>query len=138
MASDLGLHCLSISHKRNVRIIQVNNSLHARTFVVILLSLFSTFSKTYFRSNIRVSNSLELDQIGSDLDPNCFQRLSADDIVEKRKVMTFKTKFQLISIRPNKKAVVQGNLTKSIIFYKHVDLILHCNPWFRRSRMTQT
>ena len=43
----------------------------------------STFSKKYFRNTIRVSNSLEPDQaphsVGPDLDPNCLQKLSADD-----------------------------------------------------------
>ena len=43
----------------------------------------STFSKYSFRKTIRVSNSLEPDQarrlVGPDLDPNCLQRLIADD-----------------------------------------------------------
>ena len=42
-----------------------------------------TFSKNYFRNNIRVSNGLDPDQdrhfVGPDLGPNCLQRLSADD-----------------------------------------------------------
>ena len=42
-----------------------------------------TFSKNSFRDTIRVSNSLDPDQaryfVGPDLDPNCFQMLSADD-----------------------------------------------------------
>ena len=45
--------------------------------------LKSTFSKKSFRNTIRVSNSLDPDQarhfVGPDLDPNCLQRLSADD-----------------------------------------------------------
>ena len=39
--------------------------------------------KNYFRTTIRVSNSLNPDQdrhsVGPDLDPNCLKRLSADD-----------------------------------------------------------
>ena len=42
----------------------------------------STFSKNTFMNTIRVSNSLDPDQVrhfvGPDLDPNCLQRLSAD------------------------------------------------------------
>ena len=42
-----------------------------------------TFSKNSFRNTIKVSNSLNPDQarhfVGPDLDPNCLQRLSADD-----------------------------------------------------------
>ena len=45
--------------------------------------LKSMFSKNYFRNTIRVSNSLDPDQVrhfvGPDLGPNCLQRLSADD-----------------------------------------------------------
>ena len=41
-----------------------------------------TFSKTSFRNNIIVSNSLDPDQaecfVGPDLDPNCLQRLSTE------------------------------------------------------------
>ena len=43
----------------------------------------SSFLKNSFRNTIRVSNSLDPDQarrfVGPDLDPNCLQRLSADD-----------------------------------------------------------
>ena len=43
----------------------------------------STFSTESFRNTIRVSNSLDPDQArqnaGPDLNPNCLQRLSADD-----------------------------------------------------------
>ena len=43
----------------------------------------STFLKNSFRNTIRVSNSLDPDQVpcfvGPDLGPNCLQRLSADD-----------------------------------------------------------
>ena len=43
----------------------------------------STFSKNPFRYIFRVSHSLDLNQaqhfVGPDLDPNCLQRLSADD-----------------------------------------------------------
>ena len=42
------------------------------------------FSIKSFRNTIRVSNSFDPDQaqcfVGPDLDPNCLQRLSADDI----------------------------------------------------------
>ena len=41
------------------------------------------FRKNYFRKTIRVSNSLDPDQVrhfvGPGLDPNCLQKLSADD-----------------------------------------------------------
>ena len=49
------------------------------------LQLFSrlTFCKKAFRNTIRVSNSLDPDQVqhfvGPDLGPNCLQRLSAED-----------------------------------------------------------
>ena len=43
----------------------------------------STFLKNSFRNTIRLSNSLNTDLarhfVGPDLDPNCLQRLSADD-----------------------------------------------------------
>ena len=43
----------------------------------------STFSKNSFRNTIKVSNSLDSDParqyVGPDLDPNCLQRLSADN-----------------------------------------------------------
>ena len=52
-------------------------------FVVYGFFLKLTFSKKSFRNTIRMSNSLDPDQarqfIGSDLGPNCLQRLSADD-----------------------------------------------------------
>ena len=42
-----------------------------------------SFSQNYFRNSLKVSNSLDLDQVEkivwSDLDPNSLQRLSADD-----------------------------------------------------------
>ena len=42
----------------------------------------SPFSKNYFRNTIRVSNSLDPDQVrhlvGPDLGPNCLQRVKAD------------------------------------------------------------
>ena len=48
----------------------------------------STFSKASFKNAIRVSNILDPGQVrrfvGPDLDPNCFQRLSADDTSRKR------------------------------------------------------
>ena len=46
------------------------------------------FSKNYFRNTIRASNSLDSDQaryfVGPDLDPNCLQKLSADEINRQR------------------------------------------------------
>ena len=48
----------------------------------------SIFSKYYFWITIRVSTSLDPDQarqfVGPDLDPNCLQRLSADDMGRQR------------------------------------------------------
>ena len=64
-------------------------TVHAdRYFFMILFVIcrhFSklTFSKKSFRSTIRESNSLDLDQdqhnVGPDLGPNCLQRFSAGD-----------------------------------------------------------
>ena len=54
-------------------------------FVFSSVDFFQTqlFSKNSFRNTIRVSNRLDPDQarhiVGPDLDPNCLQRLSADD-----------------------------------------------------------
>ena len=52
-------------------------------FVVCWFFSKSIFSKNSFTNTIRVSNSLDPDQarqnVGPDLDPNCLQRLSADD-----------------------------------------------------------
>ena len=46
------------------------------------------FLKNPFRNTIRVSNSLDPDQtrhfVGSDLDPNCLQMLTADDTSRQR------------------------------------------------------
>ena len=46
------------------------------------------FSKNSFRNTIRVWNSLDPDQarhfVGPDLDPNCLQRLSADNTSRQR------------------------------------------------------
>ena len=63
--------------------------LHAGKFFIFFLSPADfvssklTFSKNSYRNTIRVSNSLSPDQaqhfVGPDLDPNCLQRLSADD-----------------------------------------------------------
>ena len=64
----------------------------ARFFVKFFSFLKSTFWKTSFRNTIRVSNSLDPDQarrfVGPDLDPNCLQRLSADD-TSRQRVNTF-------------------------------------------------
>ena len=52
-------------------------------FVVCLFIFKINFLKTSFRNTTRVSNNLDPDQarrsVGPDLDPNCLQRLSADD-----------------------------------------------------------
>ena len=46
------------------------------------------FRKKYFRNSTRVSNSLDSDQarqfVGPDLDPNCLQKLSAEDTSRQR------------------------------------------------------
>ena len=46
------------------------------------------FQKNSFRNTIRVSNSSDPDQarhfVGPDLDPNCLQRLSAEDASRQR------------------------------------------------------
>ena len=51
-------------------------------FSRLLIFSKSSFSKTSYRSTIKVSNSVDPDQarhfVGSDLGPNCLQRLSAD------------------------------------------------------------
>ena len=66
-------------------IVDTINSLHAGYFFMLLIlsaDFFSnlTFSKYSLRNTIRVSNGLDLDQnIGPYLDPNCLQRLSAED-----------------------------------------------------------
>ena len=64
-----------------------------KAFVVYGYIAKSTFSKTFFRNIIRVSNSLNPDQarhfVGPDLGPICLQRLSADDI-SKQKVNALK------------------------------------------------
>ena len=58
------------------------NSLHV-FFVIDFFFFKFTFSKKIFRTTIRVSNSLDPDQarrfVRPDPDPNCLQRLSADD-----------------------------------------------------------
>ena len=45
-----------------------------------------SFSQNSFRNSLKVSNSLDLDQVEkivqSDLDPNSLQRLSADDRIQ--------------------------------------------------------
>ena len=54
-------------------------------FVVVSAYFFQkiTFSKNSFRNTIRVSNGMDTGQdrhsVGSDLGPNCLQRLSADN-----------------------------------------------------------
>ena len=50
---------------------------------ILLIFSNSTFSKKSFRNIMRVSNKLDPDQVhhsvGSDLGPNCLQRLSTDN-----------------------------------------------------------
>ena len=72
------------------------NILKKLTITLCMLSNFSgfllssagffqklTFSKNSFRNTIRVANGFDPDQdrrsVGPDLDPNCLQRLSADE-----------------------------------------------------------
>ena len=59
-------------------------------FCRLLIILKSTFWKNSFRNAIKVSNSLDPDQawhfVGSDLGPNCLQRLSAEDIGRQKEV----------------------------------------------------
>ena len=49
----------------------------------VICMFFVVCGYLFFRNTIRVSNSLDPDQarcfVGPDLDPNCLQRLSADD-----------------------------------------------------------
>ena len=58
-------------------------TVHATVAVCWLFFSKLSFSKIYFRSTIRVSNSSDSDQdrrfVGPDLGPNCLQRLFADD-----------------------------------------------------------
>ena len=57
--------------------------LHAFLSSVDLFSKINFLKKKSFRNTIRVLNSLDPDQarhfVGSDLVPNCLQRISADD-----------------------------------------------------------
>ena len=57
-------------------------------FIVCWFFSKLTFSKNSFRNTIRVSNSLDPNQarswnVGPDTGPNCLQRLSADDAIQK-------------------------------------------------------
>ena len=51
--------------------------------LLIFFFKFSVFEKKYFKNIIKVPNSFDPDRarhhVGPDLDPNCLQRLSADD-----------------------------------------------------------
>ena len=81
--------------------------------IVSLLSsaVFFFLQKSSFRNSIRVSNSLDPDQarrkVGPDLDPNCLDRLSADDTrVEGKELI-----FSLILVFPGCAAILLlGNL----------------------------
>ena len=80
-ASDLDLHCLLMSHKKDARLIWVKiafSGLFLMFFCRPLIFLKSTFSKNSFRNTIRVSNSLDGQNVGPDLGPYCLQKLSAD------------------------------------------------------------
>ena len=52
-------------------------------FIFYYCAIFNSLNTVFFSNAIRVSNSLDPDQarhfVGSDLGPNCLQRLSADD-----------------------------------------------------------
>ena len=49
-------------------------------YLFIFIFIFFFFKKKKKSGNtIRVSNSLDPDFVGPDLDPNCLQKLSADD-----------------------------------------------------------
>ena len=52
-------------------------------FIFYYCAIFNSLNAVFFFNAIRVSNSLDPDQarhfVGSDLGPNCLQRLSADD-----------------------------------------------------------
>ena len=55
--------------------------------IIFYMSIF-IFFKISFRNTLRVSNSLDPDQarhfVGTGLDPNCLQKLSADDTSRQR------------------------------------------------------
>ena len=61
--------------------------------LLIFISSKSSLSKVSFRNTIRVSNSLDPDQarhtVGPDLDPNCLQRLSVDDMQMMDKIIRY-------------------------------------------------
>ena len=63
------------------------NPLHSGYFFKIPPATISTFSKLYFRNTIRVLNSLYRDWaqrfVGTDLGPNCLQRLAADGTIRR-------------------------------------------------------
>ena len=81
------------------------NSLHAGKFCMLYFCLLFFFQNQLFlgkkfRNTIRMSNKLDPDQarhfVGSDLDPNCLQRLSADN-TSRQRVNSYKPNF---SCRP--------------------------------------
>ena len=66
MASGLGLHCLPVSHKKDVRLIWVNDSIeydckimriHDRNYLVYHTYIF-TFSKQAFNESLDFYNGL--------------------------------------------------------------------------------
>ena len=92
--SDLVLHCLPMSHKKDARLkwikiatITLNMNACWVIFHAFLLSADffskSNFSKNLSRNTIRVLNSEDSDQVRQnvrhDLGSNCLQRLSPDE-----------------------------------------------------------
>ena len=74
--------CKWLDGERNSNLCMLGNF---SCFCCFMLTFFfkTIFSKKSVKTTISVPNSLDLDQhqlsVGPDLDPNCLQRLSADD-----------------------------------------------------------
>ena len=70
--------------------------------MIVVCGQFSklTFLKNSFKNTIRVSNSLDPDQarhfVGPDLDPNCLEKLSAEDTSMQRVTSWFQVPFSHI------------------------------------------
>ena len=90
--SDLVLHCLPMSHKKDARLKRIKIATVTLDACWVIFHAFllsadffskSNFSKILSRNTIRVLNSLDSDQVqqnvGHDLGSNCLQRLSADE-----------------------------------------------------------
>ena len=89
-------------------------------FCRLLIFSKSTFSKNSFRNTIRVSNSLDPDQarhyVGPDLDPNCLQRLSADD------TSTLRDIFGILKIKDGSiKAVYFIFISRMVVFILNIN-----------------